>query len=292
MIRLATRRGAFAAFTILASLLATTMAQGETPAFNYENIVIDGHTYNISAFNETAYTVAGQVRTGHPNNYRYDYTLNPCKALAVPEGQDKTHCVAGTWVCQDVKVVYENGTTTTFLLQPIAGSFPAKDGAPARDVAALASRVTTQEDTSQAPWNLTLKGGVIDGQEQSAVITFVCDETATDATVAPTLDSDSGGVARFTWKSSHACPKQIQNPHDEGMSGFGIFMTVLLVFGFLYMSLGAFYNHQKFGARGLDMIPHFEFLKDFPYLVIDVSRHVWDAVTGRSRGNRGGYVSV
>lgn len=40
------------------------------------------------------------------------------------------------------------------------------------------------------------------------------------------------------------------------MSGFSVFMTVLFVFAVIYVVLGAVYNHQVYGAKGLDLLPN------------------------------------
>ncbi|KAG0371177.1 hypothetical protein BGZ54_009536 [Gamsiella multidivaricata] len=171
-------------------------------------------------------------------------------------------------------------------------SAPANDGQPARDVAPSVARADKIEDVKELPWNLTLKGGNINGQDQSAVITFICDMAVTDEKAGPTLIKYENGVVYFSWKSSVACPREIQLPTSEGMSGFGVFMTVLIVFGLIYLVLGAIYNRQVYGARGLDMLPNIGFWKDFPSLVVDVVRHVWDSVTGRHSSRGGAYVSV
>ncbi|KAF9147462.1 hypothetical protein BG015_010910, partial [Linnemannia schmuckeri] len=140
------------------------------------------------------------------------------------------------------------------------------------------------------PWNLTLKGGLIGKQDQSTVITFICDTSATDDNLAPTLTGYQNGIASFQWKHKSACAVHTQLPVQESMSGFSVFLTVFFSFAFIYLALGAVYNHQVYGAKGLDLLPHKDFWRDFPSLVVDVVHHVWDSVTGRARG--GGYVSV
>ena len=42
----------------------------------------------------------------------------------------------------------------------------------------------------------------------------------------------------------------------EGMSGIGIFFTLILVLAAVYFIGGAFYNFKMYNARGLDLIPH------------------------------------
>jgi hypothetical protein len=43
---------------------------------------------------------------------------------------------------------------------------------------------------------------------------------------------------------------------NKGMSGIGIFFTIVLVLAAVYFIGGAFYNFKMYNARGLDLIPH------------------------------------
>ncbi|KAG0056785.1 hypothetical protein BGZ83_003403 [Gryganskiella cystojenkinii] len=292
-----TRARISATAIILAAVLLSVAVADPTPAppppFDCSKIDVDGHEYDISAFKPNTYTVKGEPYTRHPNKFRDDYTLNPCQAITIPEGQEKTHCIAGTWVCRDTKLVPAEGEPYTTVLEPIAGAVAAGDNTPAREVAPAAVRADRLDNVKELPWNLTLKGGDISGTAQSAVITFICDTTVTDDKVGPAFSSYQENVAYFSWKSNSACARKIPLPIQEGMSGFGVFMTILLVFGIIYVVAGAVYNHQVYGAKGLDLLPNLDFWRDFPSLVVDVVRHVWNSVTGRSSSSsRGGYVSV
>ncbi|KAF9085208.1 hypothetical protein BGX29_010352 [Mortierella sp. GBA35] len=282
------RTALIATLTIISALLSASSVSAQDP-FDCAKVSIEGNSYDISALKKT-YLVKGEPKEAHPNKLRVDYSLNPCQAIVVPEGETKTNCLSGTWVCQDTKVIFDDAEPKTVTLQPIAGTAPATDKVPAREVAPNVALAAKKDGVEELPWNLTLKGGLIAGQDQSAVITFICDASATDDNVSPTLTGYQNGVAAFSWKTKSACAKQIQLPTKEGMSGFGVFMTVLLSFGLVYIVLGAVYNHQVYGAKGLDLLPHRDFWRDFPSLVVDVVHHIWDSVTGRARG--GGYVSV
>ncbi|KAG0236088.1 hypothetical protein BGW41_000562 [Actinomortierella wolfii] len=172
----------------------------------------------------------------------------------------------------------------------MAGEAPATDKTPARTVSPTTALAAKPENAKEDPWTLTLKGGLVANKTQSTVIKFTCNPDKTEDTpVFESYTDGETGVATFTWESSHVCPKQISNPPSEGMGGFGVFFTILFVFGAIYLVLGAIYNHQVYGAKGLDLLPNLEFWRDFPGLVKDVFYHVWDSVTGR--GNRG-YMSV
>jgi len=278
----------------LATLITLAAAQGDTapPAFDCAKISIDGLSYDISTLKTSTITVQGEPKEEHPSTIRVDYMVNPCQAIPIPDGELKSHCKAGAWVCQDTKVIEDDKPKTLFL-KTIAGSAPATDTTPARDVAPTVARIEgSKDDKKDLPWSLTLKGGNIDGRDQSAVINFICDRSVTDAKQGLALDKYDNDVARFTWKSVYACAsKEVELPTAEGMSGFRVFLTVFGVLGFIYIVAGAAYNYKMYGARGLDLLPNLDFWRDFPSLVSDVVRSVWDSVTGRATSSRG-YVSV
>lgn len=84
------------------------------------------------------YPVKGEPTPVYPNKQRVDYFVNPCQAINVPDNEVKQHCVSGAWVCQDTKVIFDDGEPKTLSLLPIAGTAPAADGVPAREVSPLA----------------------------------------------------------------------------------------------------------------------------------------------------------
>ncbi|KAG0253053.1 hypothetical protein BG011_006588 [Mortierella polycephala] len=285
-------RLAIVALVALTAYFPYAQAQADAPGvFNCDNIRIDDTIYDISALKSLTYTVKGEPTDDHPSKVRADYSLNPCQALTIPEGEEKSHCKAGTWVCQDTKLIPAEGDPKTLFLRTIAGSAPATDKTPAREVAPSVAQAEKMEDVKELPWDLTLKGGVIEGREQSTIITFICDTTILDEKVGPALTKYENDVVYMSWKSVHACPKMVQLPTTEGMSGFSVFLTVFFALGLTYIVVGAVYNHQVYGAKGLDLLPNIDFWRDFPSLVVDVVRHVWDSVTGRVTSSRG-YVSV
>ncbi|KAF9949010.1 hypothetical protein BGZ72_009138 [Mortierella alpina] len=242
----------------LASLIALAAAQADTapPAFDCAKITIDKISYDISSLKDSTITVQGTPKEEHPSTIRVDYTVNPCQAIPIPDGELKTHCKAGAWVCQDTKVIEDDKPKTLFL-KTIAGSSAATDTTPARDVAPTVARTAGSENDKDLPWSLTLKGGNIDGRDQSAVINFVCDRSVTDAKQGLALDKYESDVVHFTWKTSFACAsKDIELPTSEGMSGFRVFLTVFGVLGFIYIVAGAAYNYKTYGARGLDLLPN------------------------------------
>lgn len=54
-----------------------------------------------------------------------------------------------------------------------------------------------------------------------------------------------------------------------------------------YLIFGSWLNYNKYSARGWDLLPHSETIRDIPYLLRDWMRRVVNTVQGG--GSRGGY---
>lgn len=56
------------------------------------------------------------------------------------------------------------------------------------------------------------------------------------------------------------------------------------------MIFGSWLNYNRYGARGWDLLPHGDAIRDIPYLMKDWLRRVLNSVQGS--GSRGGYSAV
>lgn len=57
-----------------------------------------------------------------------------------------------------------------------------------------------------------------------------------------------------------------------------------------YLIFGSWLNWNRYGARGWDLLPHGDTIREFPYLVKDWGKSIVGAVQGH--GARGGYSAV
>lgn len=57
-----------------------------------------------------------------------------------------------------------------------------------------------------------------------------------------------------------------------------------------YLVFGSWLNYNRYGARGWDLLPHGDTIRDIPYLLKDWARRVLNTVQGT--GSRGGYSAV
>lgn len=57
-----------------------------------------------------------------------------------------------------------------------------------------------------------------------------------------------------------------------------------------YIIFGSWLNYNRYGARGWDLIPHGDTIRDLPYIVKDFAGNVVGRVKGGD--SRGGYSAV
>ena len=57
-----------------------------------------------------------------------------------------------------------------------------------------------------------------------------------------------------------------------------------------YLIFGSWLNYNRYGARGWDLLPHGDTIRDVPYLMKDWTRRVVNTIQGG--GSRGGYSAV
>jgi hypothetical protein len=53
---------------------------------------------------------------------------------------------------------------------------------------------------------------------------------------------------------------------------------------------GSWLNYNRYGARGWDLLPHGDTIRDVPYIAKDFGRKIFQTVQGS--GSRGGYAAV
>lgn len=134
------------------------------------------------------------------------------------------------------------------------------------------------------------------------------------------VDDKEGFVLRLDWKTKYACEDyKRENPGSGGGSGngsghWGFFTWLIIMYAvpdfvfissvtlligvpslFLciaaYLIFGSWLNYNRFGARGWDLLPHADAIRDVPYLFNDWVRRVINTLQG-SGGSRGGYAAV
>ncbi|KAI1330613.1 autophagy-related protein 27 [Xylariaceae sp. FL0255] len=122
----------------------------------------------------------------------------------------------------------------------------------------------------------------------------------------PSDSNNDVDVLHMVWRSKYVCTSKADDGTDEGhddngdggekkpkSSGWGFF-TWLVILVFLgtaaYLIFGSWLNYNRYGARGWDLLPHGDTIRDVPYLLKDWVRRVLNTVQGS--GSRGGYSAV
>ncbi|KAE8145210.1 putative autophagy protein Atg27 [Aspergillus avenaceus] len=104
---------------------------------------------------------------------------------------------------------------------------------------------------------------------------------------------DDSYVLKLNWKTTYACDTYLEDNKGDGSSHWGFF-TWLIIILFLciaaYLIFGSWLNYNRYGARGWDLLPHGDTLRDIPYIFQDWLRRVVNTLQGS--GSRGGYSAV
>jgi len=100
-------------------------------------------------------------------------------------------------------------------------------------------------------------------------------------------------ILRLEWRTKYACEGSKEEQDAERSSHWGFF-TWFIIIAFLstatYLIFGSWLNYNRYGARGWDLLPHGDTIRDVPYLLKDWTRRVLNTVQGG--GSRGGYAAV
>ncbi|KKK14853.1 hypothetical protein AOCH_001770, partial [Aspergillus ochraceoroseus] len=104
---------------------------------------------------------------------------------------------------------------------------------------------------------------------------------------------DDSYVLSLSWKTRYACDDYVKNRDQDSSSHWGVFTWLIIIF-FLcaaaYLIFGSWLNYNRYGARGWDLLPHGDTIRDIPYLFQDWLRRVGNTLQGA--GSRGGYSAV
>ncbi|KAI9842576.1 MAG: hypothetical protein M1838_003076 [Thelocarpon superellum] len=119
-------------------------------------------------------------------------------------------------------------------------------------------------------------------------------------------------VLRLEWLTKHACEDAMNGDDDDSNGHWGFFTWFIIMYvpsaatsmtvhtntentsAFLatatYLIFGSWLNYNRYGARGWDLLPHGDTIRDIPYLMKDWTRRVIN--TAQGGGSRGGYSAV
>ncbi|KAK3304000.1 autophagy-related protein 27 [Chaetomium strumarium] len=333
-------------------LLGPVSAASGAAALICDNLVVDGHKYNLQPLSGP-HTVITYEYT-RPTYHNTTYTIDLCAPL-VRKGEvpAEERCPDGTRVCaikhrwdpkagkvadidQVIPIVIEHGSDkqVTWEAQRLAADDPAQN-----------------KDAKKEGLKLTLRGGTYQQRAQRTVVELRCNPDLTgaenewesvDEYVPPGKDKEGDGKKEsqrrrrreekdgdkdqstpetqlkkdgaalvwegykrekdgdggdmdtlyLTWYTKQACDAAVDQPVEESKHwGFFTWLVILVFLAIAsYLIFGSWLNYNRYGARGWDLLPHGDTLRDIPYLMKDLIRRVLNTL--QSTGSRGGYSAV
>ncbi|OBT67856.1 hypothetical protein VE03_02570 [Pseudogymnoascus sp. 23342-1-I1] len=308
------------ALPTLASLLFPLYAAA-LGTIDCSKMVADKHTFDLSALDGPHSVMHGVEQP--PSWLNTTYTINICRPLVPDSGVKKEErCPGPTRVCAIERLIHEETTTISRVI-PIAGDLQNFPGGTLLDASYTRLRTApSPADQAREGIRVELHGGSYNGRKQRAVVEFLCDPdvTGTEEEEESVLDvyrraEDVGNgttkatrplvfkkygpegakgevdVLTLEWRTKFACESVEGVGREKGSWGF---FTWFIIIAFLsiatYLIFGSWLNYNRYGARGWDLLPHGDTIRDVPYLVKDWSRRVFNTV--QDSGSRGGYSAV
>ncbi|CAI4211863.1 unnamed protein product [Parascedosporium putredinis] len=307
-----------------ALLLSVLLATPATSMLYCDNILVDGYGFNLEKLGGP-HSVVTTLREP-PSYSNTTYTVDICKPLKKSGDAPKNEqCPNGTRVCA-IQRTYngssdsDDSKAVVHKVVPIAGGrlYPdtkreglrltLKGGAYPLDVphqeqtrqqAIIDFICDPDKEGTENEWDATDDkydpDGGSDEEEGKKVRRAngekqLIKEGAALKFLGYGKDSDSDWeTLRLEWRTKHACGSAY-----GGTSASWGFFTWLFIIAFMgiaaYLIFGSWLNYNRYGARGWDLVPHGDAIRDIPYLMKDWTRSVLNTVQGS--GSRGGYSAV
>ena len=100
-------------------------------------------------------------------------------------------------------------------------------------------------------------------------------------------------ILRLNWRTPYGCEDAASSGKNSSSGGWGFFswFFFIIFMGLLaYIVFTAWINYTQHGARGWDLLPHSDTIRDVPYIIGDWGRKIVSTLSGG--GSRGGYSAV
>ncbi|KAH8599508.1 autophagy-related protein 27-domain-containing protein [Bisporella sp. PMI_857] len=274
-----------------------------------------------------ARSVVHNVDHGGISSTNTTYTIDICRPLGkVKNVPSDRQCPNGTRLCAITRAITKEQDIIEEVV-PIAGELADRGGGALDAKWERLKASKANADIDKEGLRVEIHGGfkTENGKKrpQKAIIEFICDkertglenlpspedqydeakdkreEAAADDKTTPSLQfvgyalGDDLDVLRLNWRTQYACEDSKKEQDQENGQHWGFF-TWFIIVAFLstatYLIFGSWLNYNRYGARGWDLLPHGDTIRDVPYLFKDWVRRVVNTVQGP--GSRGGYAAV
>ena len=204
------------------------------------------------------------------------------------------------------------------------------EGAPSNPKTERLKDSVSNSDSEKEGLRLAVGGGSRNSVPQRAVIEFICKRTENSAQSITTkykgrddgdkdsehpdwddarkADDGAGGeievlpysedssqkdVLRLNWHTPHGCEDSASSRNGTSSGGWGFFswfFFIIFMGLFAFILFTAWINYTRHGARGWDLLPYSDTIRDVPYILGDWGRKIVSTLNGG--GSRGGYSAV
>ncbi|MCJ1475418.1 hypothetical protein MMC13_004080, partial [Lambiella insularis] len=274
-------------------------------SWDCENVLTDGIHFNFKPLGGI-HTIS--ILEDHPpvSHLNTTLTLDLCNVLKPKDVPKEERCPSGTTACAVQQVVGPNKAIVPFSVIPIAGQYTATTGGSIDPKYTRLKTSSSAADSEQEGVRVELHGGEYLKKKQKAVIEFLClreedgptekrDEKEGGDEKEPAKDWDDGhggklkhfshqetddvGIWRLQWDTKYACEDAKSEERKSGGWGFFSWFFFILFMSLLaYLIFGSWLNYSRYGARGWDLLPHGDTIRDIPYILQDWFRKVVDTV--------------
>lgn len=235
---------------VLSVLIAVALAADTPLTCTFDN---GGDHYDLSSLSNPN---ADYVIQYDPLNTQRKVWMNLCRSAF------QTLCGTGSSACQQWDPNNKNGQASL--------------GAESTIVWSIGTQQSGQKGLVASFTGGTLANGV----PRSMQIDFTCAEGAGAGNPAYNLEVNLKYY--FTWTTAAACPVNGGGSGGSGgLSGGSIFLIIFFVGFFVYFAAGVGFKAGVRKARGVEMVPNFEFWTSLPGLVKDGALFVVRKITRR-----------
>merc|ERR1711939_615403 len=296
-----------------ASALLLLPAAISAVTFDCSHVRVDKQSFDLSEL--------GGPKTVHFQQYlppsvsNTTYTVDICAPLPRTKGVPKTdECPNGARVCS-IEQIYNQADDSSkkegLRVELEGGKYPmTKDGQPQKAIIEfhcnkdLTGNEGFEEDAESmldmaTYGNLTRRADEDDEDDPEPPELPDLDKGKSLEFVSYKTEEDMGedkGVLRLKWNTRFACEGQAGKPSggsSKGGSHWGFFTWFIIILFLLtaaYIIFGSWLNYNRYGARGWDLLPHGDTIRDVPYIVKEWAGDMVDRMKGSD--SRGGYSAV
>ncbi|CAO1618369.1 unnamed protein product [Parajaminaea phylloscopi] len=248
-----------------------------------------GNRYDLSSLAKRGPVTVSASYDTPPTTTTYTLDVSLCSALDPNSSPAEERCPPNTRICQRVRSKPKSGSgegMVTHVIPLVTESY--------------GYQILQDSDGAGAAssFQLHLHGPEYAARPQKVKLEMVCDKSASNTVPEFKEYELMDGKAELKWRTPAACPLDNSGvgsgSGDNGggssparTGGWGFF-SWLFFLGSLaliaYFAIGTYLNQQRYGVME---IPHRDFWRESPYLVMDVGRHAWKSVSGSGGGGSG-----